>query len=45
MNQLMENGHKPVPLPDKDIDDLPRGVLDEDSEWSSSLYHRVDVYD
>ena len=31
MNQLMENGHKPVPFPDDRINDLPRGVLDADS--------------
>jgi hypothetical protein len=32
MNQLMENGHKPVPLPDKDIDELERDVIDVDSK-------------
>lgn len=32
MNQLMENGHKPVPLPEKEIDDLPRAAISDDSE-------------
>jgi hypothetical protein len=33
MNQLMESGHKPVPLPEKDIEDLPREVISKDSTW------------
>jgi len=31
MNQLMENGHKPVPLPDKDIEKLPRTPIGNDN--------------
>jgi len=31
MNQLMENGHKPVPLPEGEIENLPRDVLRRDS--------------
>ena len=32
MNQLMESGHKPVPLPEKDIDNLLREPITDESK-------------
>lgn len=37
MNQLMENGHKPVPLPESGIDELPREPITNESVSSLVL--------